>query len=124
MKTSPFILFTLLFLTVTGLSAQRGPGSAEDRPDPAERAAQQTERLTKLLELTPEQAAQVLEINQTFATEMGQLRSEARDTRNAAQVAHRQAMEAILNDEQQAKLEALLARREERRADRRRKGRE
>ena len=114
MKTSQFILFTLLFLTVTGVSAQRGPGSVEER----------TERLTKLLELTPEQAAQMLEINQTFATEMEQLRSETRDTRNAAQDAHRQAMEAILNNEQQAKLEALLARRGERRGDRRRKGRE
>ena len=114
MRPSPFILFTLLFLTVTGLSAQRGPASAEER----------TERLTKLLELTPEQAAQVLEINQTFATAMQQLRSETRDTRNAAQAAHRQAMEAILNDEQQAKLKALLAQREERRANRQRKGRE
>ena len=114
MRPSPFILATLLFLTVTGLSAQRSPASAEER----------TERLAKLLELTPEQAARVLEINQRFATEMEQLRSETRDTRNAAQDAHRQAMEAILNDEQQAKLEALLARREERRANRQRKGRE
>ena len=114
MRPSPFILFTLLFLTVTGLTAQRGPGSVEER----------TERLTKLLELTPEQAARVLELNQTLAAEMEELRSQTQDTRKAVQEAHRQAMEAILNDEQQAKLEALLARREERRGDRRRKGRE
>ncbi|CAH1001392.1 hypothetical protein LEM8419_02295 [Neolewinella maritima] len=130
MKTQSILFSALLLLAAGSLSAQRGSGTDDDRPTPTERAERQTELLTKVLELTPEQSAQVAQINQTFAKQAEAARAQGETAREAmresitrADTERREAMQAVLNEEQQAKLEALEAQRKERRGARDGKGR-
>ncbi|MCP9234566.1 Spy/CpxP family protein refolding chaperone [Lewinella sp. JB7] len=120
MKTTKAFLFSLLFVLAVGtVSAQRGGNH-----DPVAQAEQQTERLTKVLELTPEQAERVQTINLQFAEtvkgareEIGDERSAMRDIVEKANEARREELKSVLNDEQLVKLEALEADRENRRGE-------
>jgi Spy/CpxP family protein refolding chaperone len=113
-KTTKAILFSFLFLSLTATVAAQG---GQER-DPAERIARQTNRLTTVLDLTPEQAEKVLEINQTFAAQTRGKREALREEMEAANEARMAEMKAILSEEQFQKLEALHAQRKERRGDR------
>ena len=117
MKTSQAILFSLLFLlgaaSVTAQSAHR-----PDRPDPAERAEKQAERMATVLDLTPEQTARVKEINESFAQQAAAEREEMRKHRESMREERKAALKSVLTEEQFAKMEALHAQRMERRNDR------
>lgn len=105
MKTTKVFLFSLFLLAAVSVNAQR------DAPrDPADRAEQQTEHLTTVLDLTPEQTAKVQAINLAYAE-----RAEAgRKTTDAAKEAHQSAIKAVLTAEQASKFDALEAQRRER----------
>lgn len=114
MKTTKFLFLALLMvLAVGGLHAQDAP----DR-DPAARAEQQAERLSSVLELTPEQTEQVKRINADFAEQVEAARTAHREAMQQAQDERKTAIEKILTAEQRTKLEALEAARKERRTAR------
>lgn len=122
MKTTKAIFFSLCVLFAAAATAQDTAHTRPERPDPTERAARQTERLTKALDLTPEQAERVKAVNLAFAEQMESARADRDAERNAhreemraANAQRQEAMEAILNPEQRAKLEALHAERKDRR---------
>lgn len=114
MKTTKAILFPFLFL----LGAATISAQTPDRPDPAERAEKQAERMAVVLDLTPEQVAQVKEINQAFAERMTGEREEVRKQREALQEERKAALKAVLTEEQFTKMEALRDQRTERRGER------
>ncbi|MBB4079082.1 general stress protein YciG [Lewinella aquimaris] len=126
MKTTKAILFSLFFVLAVGsVSAQRGGNH-----DPVAQAEQQTEHLTEVLELTPEQTERVKAINLQFAEtvkgareEIGDERAAMREIVEKANEARREEMKSVLNDEQLVKLEALEADRERRQENGKKGGR-
>ncbi len=111
MKPTKAILFSFLFLIgAASVSAQ-----GTERPDPAERAEKQAERMATVLDLTPEQAEKVREINQSFAERAKAGRADLRKQREAMQEARKAALKSVLTEEQFTKLETLQAQRMERR---------
>lgn len=114
MKPTKAILFSFLFLIgAASVSAQ-----GTERPDPAERAEKQAERMATVLDLTPEQAEKVREINQSFAERAKAGREDLRKQREAMQEARKAALKSVLTEEQFTKLETLQAQRMERRDER------
>lgn len=117
MKTT--IAFTTLLLIATAARAQ-------DQKTPEQRAKQRTERLTTVLELTPEQAAKVEALNLKQAQEM-ESRRKAHEARHEAmrsemkakREAHDAEMKAILTPEQYAKWQALRPEKPQAKAHRR-----
>ncbi|THH39341.1 hypothetical protein [Neolewinella litorea] len=113
MKTTRMILFAFLFfLTAGGLFAQDDAGL-----DPVARAERQAERLTTVLDLSPEQADQVKEINTAFARDAEAAREEMRQTMEKARSERKARIKEVLTAEQFKKLEALEAGRRERHQD-------
>lgn len=93
----PIIIATLLLLAVAS------SGQDKVRQTPEERAKAHTERMTKQLELTAEQAAQVEAVNLRFAKELEAKRA-AREAERDARKAEAQAM----RDEHDAEMKAIL----------------
>lgn len=116
------LLLPLALLAAAPLAAQQEAGRF-NRPDPEQRAIIQTERMNRALDLSPEQATQVLEINRRFIAERERINDELRQRRRAEHERTRDAQEAalagVLTPEQMATLRAKLAERRERRPDRR-----
>ncbi len=118
-------LLSLFVLTSALAFAQRPDDRQRPERDPAERAERLTERLTTVLELTAEQAAEVKTLHLSFAERATALREEQQEEREAARESmqalneERHAeMKSILTEEQFEKLEALEAQRKERRGER------
>ena len=97
---------------------------------PEEKAAKQTERMTKQLDLSPEQAAAISDIHLKYNLELDALRAEQtenREQKRAAVKNLRQQQKAeingILTPEQITKMEELIAKRKAKRKGRRARGR-
>lgn len=122
-----------LFLTVllaSGMSlAQPGPkGPSNPRKakmenlTPEQRADQMTVKMKKELNLTPEQEEQAKAANLQFAQQQDELKKKAealQSERKALMESHRTKMQGILTPEQQAKADALMKERQEKRTERR-----
>jgi hypothetical protein len=123
-------LLSLFVLTSALAFAQRPDDRQRPERDPAERAERLTERLTTVLDLTAEQAAEVKTLHLSFAERATALREEQREEQREEREAARESMQAlneerheemksILTEAQFEKLEALEAQRKERRGERR-----
>jgi len=117
MKTT--IAFATLLLVAT-------TGWAQEQQSPEQRAKKRTERLTTVLELTPEQAAKVEALSLKHAQEMESRRQAKEARREAMQTemkakreAHEAEMKAILTPEQFTKWQALRSEKPQARAPRR-----
>ena len=119
MKATKAILFTFLLALAAGTASAQRPAEA----NPAERVEKRTERLAEALDLSPEQAEQVRSINLEFAEQMRERRDALREEHKAVREAHKARIEAVLTDEQRQKMEALVEKREARRAEGRPEGR-
>ena len=123
MKTMKTIAAAALLVLSTTLMAQ-GQGNRQMR-SATERATNETLSIAKVVSLTPEQAAKILEINMKYATKdsirFAEMRAsgatidreaimKARHEQIAAQSAE---IKAVMNDEQKAKYESVLKEREE-----------
>lgn len=100
----------MIVAALAGMSVAVQAQDKEGRKTPEERAQLRTERLTKELELSPEQATQVQAINLKYADKMDELRKEREAERGAmrsdAQAmgdAHDTEMKAVLTADQYAK---------------------
>lgn len=118
-----FYLLAGLLVVAAGLSAQP-PGRGGD---PSEIAAQQTERMTKALELTDAQATQVETILLKYLEKGQTAREEAAGDREAMQASMQtirteqaEELKAVLTEEQFAKLQKMQAERQGRRGHGRR----
>lgn len=107
--------FLIVFVTVLGLGTigfgqECPPGKKEHKKlTPTERAEKKTERMTKELGLSEEQAAKIKEINASHFAEMEKHREAIKVSRDQ----HKAEMDAVLTPEQKEKLESL---REEKKA--------
>ncbi len=117
MKTTIAIAALMLFAVSAG---------AQDQKTPQQRAKARTERLTTVLELTPEQAAKVEALNLKQAQEMEARRKEHEARRDAMRSdmkskreQHDAEMKAILNAEQYTKWKALTDQQHDRARERR-----
>ena len=111
-------LLALVFIIAAGtMSAQttdRFDRGERERLSPEQRAEKQTERMTKQLDLTEAQQAEVKRINEAFAKKQETHREDMRLTREA----HKTALEQVLTAEQRKKAEALIAQRKAKREER------
>lgn len=95
------VLVALSFLLSIGMMAQKQ--KHKEKPDPAERAARQTEKMTESLNLSEEQKAEVHRLNEMMNAELHQLREEGKAERDA-----RKKEADILRKEYAKSLELLL----------------
>lgn len=128
MKMIKFGLIAVLFLAATQLlTAQPRPGGNRGGERPPHSAIEQrVEQLKQLLDLTTEQKTQLDEVIKTTKEKLAALRGQnfaSPEQRKAATQAimkeAQTAIDAILTDEQKAKLEELKVARKERQAERR-----
>ncbi len=95
MKTFLSVVMTLIVISSLNLViAQPGGGRGGPNMDPAEMANRQTERMTTALELSEEQAANIKEINLTYAD----IVMEARENRSGDREEMREKMQGIRAD--------------------------
>jgi Spy/CpxP family protein refolding chaperone len=122
------IIFTALFLalfTLAGntLLAQDGPppkGDKGQRPPPPpesqaqmeKREAAETDEMSKELNLTPEQKAQIKKIDQDFKAKRKVEKNERREAHGQARAERVKAHKAVMTPEQSAKYDQVLAKRE------------
>lgn len=124
-------MLALCALTVSAIPALAqdgspgGPGMG-NRPDQAQMAARRLERMTKDLNLTPDQVMQVKAINDAGQADMMALRNDStmsREDKRGKMMTMRQDTEAkiraVLTEEQKPKYEAMLAEQRQRMGGRR-----
>lgn len=121
--TNRLMLTAVLMFAISIVSfAQRGEGRGE-RPSPEEMAQRQTERLTKALELSEDQAQKIEAINLKYIEQAQAKRAEMRGQedvdREAVRAEREKMLEAqkaemktVLNETQFAEYEELLANRQ------------
>ena len=99
-----------------------GQEDGKRKPSPQERAAKQTERMVKDLNLSPEQAAEVGKYNEMTAIHLHQLREDQkaekekkREEAKAIRAEHDTYMQSILNKDQYPKWKSIQEQRKEER---------
>ncbi len=88
---------------------------------PEEQATRLTEKMTKQLDLTPEQVAQIKPQNLAFAQQQAASREQIRvlrEQQKAEMEAHRKNIHAILTPEQQKKADKMMEKRKHKRKER------
>jgi Spy/CpxP family protein refolding chaperone len=119
------VVLALCALTVSAhpvLAQDSGPGmGGGNRPDQAQMAARRLETMTKELNLTTDQVAQVKAINDAALTEMVTLRNDStmsREDKRGKMMTMRKNVEDkirdVLTEEQKPKYDAMLAERRQR----------
>jgi len=121
------IIFTALFLALFSLAgntlmAQEAPpkGDKGQRPPPPpesqaqmeKREAAETDEMSKELNLTPEQKAQIKKIDQDFKAKRKVEKNERREAHEQARAERVKAHKAVMTPEQSAKYDQVLAKRE------------
>lgn len=108
-------MLVLIFGVTTAMAQGPGRGHGKHKKTTEERAQKQTEWMTAELQLTPEQAAKVKEINLKHAKISKQKREAYKAERKANQDKRYAELDTVLTPEQQAKLKQS---REERKSER------
>ncbi len=104
-----------------GTTQGQGPEHGRRGGGPAERQAHMLKKLTKRLDLTPDQVSQVQGVQDDSRTQLQALRSDTSapaDRHTKMMEIHKTEQEkirAVLNDQQKTKFDAMVARRQERR---------
>jgi len=127
------IIFTALFLALFSLSgtvllAQDGPppkGDKGHRPPPPpesqaqmeKREAAETDEMSKELNLSPEQKAQIKKIDQDFKAKRKVEKNERREAHEQARAERVKAHKAVMTPEQSAKYDKILAERDAKRKE-------
>lgn len=116
MKSKIKIFLTVLLAASTTLALQAQRGKTQVTPE--QRAEKQTEMMTKQLELSEKQAAEIKEINLKYAEKQQAMREESAKGREKNRTAMQQLQDerkaeinTVLNKDQQQKLEKLQAER-------------
>lgn len=104
----------LIVFAAMSLLSLLAQAQEEQRKSPEERAKAHTERMTKQLDLNPDQVAQVEAMNLRFAQEAEAKRAARKTERDARKAeaeamraAHESEMKAILNSDQFARWQAM-----------------
>lgn len=110
MKTRKMLL-SLLSLLIAGSLFAQGPKEKPERT-PEEKAKKQTEWMTKKLQLTEKQVAEVEKINKKFASEADKQRKEQMEKREKQRTQHEAEIKKVLTPEQIAKYDELKKQRD------------
>jgi protein CpxP len=127
MRAAMLALCTLA-MAVPAIAQDNGappPQTGGGRPDMAQMEARQLERMTRELNLTPDQVTQVKAINEAQRAQMMALRNDStipQEDKRGKMMAMRQETEgkirAVLTEEQRPKYEAMLAEQRQRQGSR------
>lgn len=122
---------TLLFLFVISVSVSFAQGQRGEPKDPKAVAQEQTQMMKEKLNLTEEQEALILKLNEEFAMKRNNLRAENKENREQMRLAMKttfqdqdQKMKEILTKEQYAAFKEMRSERNRRRVGRMRKNKE
>ncbi len=105
------MLLSLLSLLIASSLFAQAPNKKPERT-PEEKAKKQTEWMTKKLQLTEKQVAEVEKINKKFASEADKQRKEQMEKREKQRTQHEAELKKVLTPEQIAKYDEMKKQRD------------
>ncbi|MBD3638885.1 MAG: hypothetical protein HUJ25_16145 [Crocinitomicaceae bacterium] len=126
MNTKMILTLLLGMFVIIGYSQEDRPQMEPDKYKnltPEEKATKRTEKMTKHLDLSQEQADRIKAINLAHATEMDKIHQEMEALKEKAKAQREKTkseIESVLNDDQKAKMQEEMKKHREEREEKRR----